>query len=281
VLANNATGDMGISMQDVTGNLLAATGLSGGTLNHGKNLLYTLNGGSQQLVSQSNTIDSSSSGINGLTVSALTTGTTTVNVATDTGTMSTAIQKFVTDYNNTQNFIKSQQAVTTAADGTVTPGTLTGDTNTNDIVTSLRSMMSAVENATGTSGAVTSLADLGFQSNGNDNTIALNDSSTLSSMLTSNLSDVKALFANATSGLAVQMNNYVTASTGDSGTLTTRQADLTQQSTDLSTQISNLENKIANDTTQWDTEFQAMETAQSQTNQELTYLSQSVTNGSL
>ena len=36
VLANNTTGDVGISMQDVTGNFLAATGLAGGTLRHGK-----------------------------------------------------------------------------------------------------------------------------------------------------------------------------------------------------------------------------------------------------
>ena len=283
VLANNTTGDMGIAMQDLPGqgNFLAATGLSGGTLNHGKNLLYSLNGGTQQLVSQSNTIDSSSSGIHGLTVSALTTGTTTVNVATDTGNISTAIQKFVTDYNSTQSFITSQQAVTTAADGTVTPGTLTGDTNTNSIVTSLRSMMSAVENIAGTTGTVHGLSDLGFQSNGQNNTLALSDPGTLTSMLTSNLSDVKALFSNATNGLAVQMNNYVTATIGDNGTLTTRQADLTQQSTDISTQISNLETKIANDTNQWNAEFQAMETAESQTNQELTYLSQSVSSGAL
>ena len=68
VLANKTTGDVGISMQDVPGqgNFLAATGLSGGALSHGKNLLYTLNGGTQQLVSQSNTIGSSSSGITGL-----------------------------------------------------------------------------------------------------------------------------------------------------------------------------------------------------------------------
>ena len=59
------------------------------------------------------------------------------------------------------------------------------------------------------------------------------------------------------------------------------QADLTQQSTDINTQISNLETKISNDTNQWNSEFQAMETAESQTNQELTYLSQAVTNGSL
>ncbi len=81
VLANNSTGDVGISMKDVTGNLLAATGLSSGTLSQGKNLLYTLNNGTQNIISQSNTIDPTSSGITGLTVSALTTGQTTVNVS--------------------------------------------------------------------------------------------------------------------------------------------------------------------------------------------------------
>ena len=45
--------------------------------------------------------------------------------------------------------------------------------------------MSAVENITGTSGSVTQLSDLGFQSNGQDNTIALSSSSTLTSVLTS------------------------------------------------------------------------------------------------
>ena len=143
VLANKTTGDVGISMQDVPGqgNFLAATGLSGGALSHGKNLLYTLNGGTQQLVSQSNTIGSSSSGITGLSVTALATGSTTVNVSSDTTTIGNAIQKFVTDYNSAQSFITSQQTVTTAADGTVTPGTLTADTNTTDIATSLRSML--------------------------------------------------------------------------------------------------------------------------------------------
>jgi len=42
-------------MQDVTGNFLAATGLSGGTLQHGANLQYNINGGGT-LTSLSNTI---------------------------------------------------------------------------------------------------------------------------------------------------------------------------------------------------------------------------------
>ena len=116
------------------------------------------------------------------------------------------------------------------------------------------------------------MADLGFQSNGNNNTIALSNSSTLTSMLTSNLNDVKALFSDPTNGLATQMNNYLTNTIGANGTLPARTADLTQQSTDIGTQISNLETKISNDTNQWNSEFQAMETAESQTNSELTYL---------
>jgi flagellar hook-associated protein 2 len=281
VLANDTTGDVGISMQDVTGNFLTATGLSGGTLIHGKNLLYNLNGSPQQIVSQSNTIDSTSSGILGLSVTALATGTTTVNVSSDTSTISTAIQKFVTDYNAAQTFITGQQAVTTAADGSVTPGTLTGDTNTNDIATTLRSLAGAVEAITGTSGKVSSLTDMGFKSNGNDNTIALSNASTLTSLLTTNLNDIKALFSDPTKGLAVQMDKFITNTTGTDGTLTVRQTDLTQQSTSIGTQISNLETKISNDMNQWNSEFQAMETAQAQTNSELTYISQGVANGSL
>ena len=281
VLANTTTGDVGISLQDGTGNFLAATGLLGGTLTHGKNLLYTLNGGAQQLVSQSNTIGSASSGIPGLTVTAQATGTATVGVSSDTNTLSTAIQKFVTDYNTLQTYMTSQQSVTTAADGTVTPGTLTGDSNTSGIVTGLRSLMAQVENIAGTSGTVTQLSDLGFQSNGNDNTIALKNANTLASVLTGKLNDVKALFSDPTKGLAAQLNAFVTNTIGPNGTLPVRTADLTHQTTNISTQIANLETKIGNDSNQWSSEFAAMEKAESQTNAELTYISQGVSNGSL
>jgi flagellar hook-associated protein 2 len=281
VLINDSTGDVGISMQDVTGNFLAATGLSSGTLNHGKNLLYSVNGSSQQLVSQTNTISSASSGIAGLTVSAAGTGSTNVSVGIDTATISSAIQKFVTDYNSIQSYITSQQSVTNNADGSVTPGTLTGDSNTNDIVTSLRSLVSQVANIAGTSGTVKQLADLGFQGNGNNNTIALQNSGTLSSMISSHLNDIKALFSDSTNGIGVQLNKYVTNTIGSNGTLSARTNDLNQQSKDISTQISNLETKVSNDSNQWSSEFAAMEAAESRTNQELTYITQGVTNGSL
>jgi flagellar hook-associated protein 2 len=278
-LTNNLMGDVGISMQDVTGNFLAATGLSHGTLARGQNLLYTLNGGAQQLASQSNTITQSSSGITGLSVTAAGIGSTTVTVSNDTNKISSAIQQFITDYNAVQNAISSQQIVTTASDGTVTPGPLTGDQTANDLANNLRSL--SFFSGSGLSNSITSLADLGIETNGQDNTIALSDSDTLNNALANNLNAVQSFFSDATSGMATQLNNYITNVTADNGELTDHQASLTQQSNNITTQISNLETKITADSAQWTSEFEAMEQAEEQSTQELTYLSEQVTNGSL
>jgi len=281
VLTNNTTGNVGISMQDVpgSGNFLAATGLSGGALISGKNLTYTLNNSSQTLVSESNTITQASSGIQNLSVTALATGSATVTVGSDTSAVSTAIQQFITDYNSVQNYISSQQIVSTGSDGTVTPGTLTGDQTADDITTNLRSLSFIA--GSGLSGAIKTLGDLGIQTNGQNNTLSLSDSSTLNSALANNLSSVQSFFSDATNGMATQLSNYITNITASDGELTNHQASLSQQSGNITTQIANLETKITSDTAQWTSEFQAMEQAQSQVNQELTYLSEQVSNGSL
>jgi flagellar hook-associated protein 2 len=278
VLQNDTTGDVGISLQDVTGNFLAATGLSSGTLQRGQNLLYTVNG-SSQLVSQSNTITSASSGITGLSVTALAAGSTTVTTSEDTSTITSAIQQFITDYNAVQSYINSQQVVTTASDGTVTPGPLTGDQTANDIATNLRTLSFSA--GSGLTGSITNLGDLGIETNGQDNTLSLSDTGTLDEALANNLSAVQSFFSDATNGMATQLSNYVTNITGPNGELTNHQADLTTQYNNLSTQISNLQSKISSDEAMWTSEFEAMESAQSQVNQELTYLSEQVTNGNL
>ena len=278
VLRNNAAGDIGISMQDVTGNFLAATGLSSGTLQRGQNLLYTVNG-SSQLTSQSNTITQASSGISGLSVTALTTGSTTITVSSDTNKVSSAIQQFIKDYNTVQSYISGQQAVTIASDGTVTPGTLTGDMTATDITGTLRSLVFTAGSGLGTS--ITNLGDLGIQTNGQDNTLSLTDSNALDDALVNNLNAVQSFFSDATNGVAAQMNNYITAVTAPDGELANHQTALTQDSKNLSTQISNLESQIAADSAQWTSEFQTMEQAQFQVNQELTYLSEQVSSGAL
>jgi flagellar hook-associated protein 2 len=267
-LTNKSTGDVGISLQDVTGNFLAATGLSGGTLQRGNNLQYTINGGGT-LTSQSNIIDSTSSGLTGLSVTASGTGLATVTVTSDTPTISSAITKFVTDYNSVQNYINSQIATTTDSSGNRVPGTLTGNSDAEDLETSLRQLMDA---APGVAGVVQSLNDLGIVSNGNDNTLAVSDTTTLNSELTNNLGAVQNLFTNATNGLAITMGTYLTNLTSSTGLLATTEGDLTKQSTDIDTTIAAMEVKISDDQQNYTNEFVAMETAENSINQQKQFL---------
>jgi flagellar hook-associated protein 2 len=279
VLTNKVTGDVGIALQDNTGNFLAATGLSGGALSHGKNLLYTLNGGTQQLVSQSNTITQDSSNIPGLNVNVLTKGIATVTVGNDTSKVKTAIQNFIKDYNSIQSYIGTQNASSTDSTGKVTAGILASDQDANGIASSLRSLSFAP--VPGLSGALNQLASLGIQTNGKDNTIQLSDSSALDTALAGNLNDIKNLFSDSTNGLATKLDTYLTSTVGDAGTLTNHQTNLTKQSAGINTQIANLEKTITADSAHWTTEFQAMETAQAAITQQTQYLTQAITNGTL
>ena len=160
------------------------------------------------------------------------------------------------------------------------PGPPTADETANDIVSNLRSLSTVAGTGLSTS-AINTLGDLGIESSGQNNTLTLSDSSTLDSALANNLSAVQSFFADATNGVATQVNNYITDITGSSGELTDEQATVSADSSNITTQISNLESKISSDSAQWTSEFQAMEQAESQANQELTYLSEQVTSGSL
>jgi flagellar hook-associated protein 2 len=279
VLTNNSTGDMGIAMQDNTGNFLAATGLSAGTLTHGKNLLYTLNGNSQQLVSTTNSIDSTSSNISGLTVTALDTGTVTVTVNSDTSKIKTAIQNFIKDYNTVQSYIGTQTASSTDSTGKVSAGILAGDMDANGIATNLRSISFAPTG--GLSDTLNQLANLGISTNGKDNTITLSDSAALDSALATNLSAVQKLFADSTTGVAVKLDTYLTNTIGDDGSLVKHQTALTKQSSSIDSQIASLEKVITAESAAWTKAFQAMETAQAQITQQTNYLTQAINNGSL
>ncbi len=267
-LTNKSTGNVGITMQDVTGTFLAATGLSGGHLVQGTDLEYTVNGGGTQ-TSHSNTIDAGSAGITGLSVTALGKGTASITVGSDTSSIATAIQSFVTDYNAAQNYISSQITTTTSSTGTATPGTLTGDINVEGIADQLRQLTDAAPS--GLTGAVQSLNDLGIASNGSDNTLAVN-TTTLNSALTANLSAIQQLFTDPTNGLATTLNSYLTNTTGAKGVLATQEASFTTQSTQIGTSITNLQNQITQNETNLQNEFVAMESAISTINTQKQYL---------
>ena len=269
VLRNKTTGDTGVAMEDVTGNFLGATGLSGGTLQRGNNLKYTVNGGSE-LISASNTISEASSGIAGLKVTAIEEGTTQVTVTSDAAKIKAAISGFLDAYNECQSLIDTQISSTTDAKGKVTAGTLASDSDATDVATRLRSL--AFSQVSGLSGTIKQLADLGIDSNGNDNKLELGDSTKLDEALANNLSAVRDLFTDETNGVAARLNDYLDDTIGDDGTLVKRMDALTKESSTIDTQITEQEKQVQARKEQLTASFVAMEEAQQKINQQLSYL---------
>ncbi|HEU5125183.1 MAG TPA: flagellar filament capping protein FliD [Verrucomicrobiae bacterium] len=270
ILASKATGDMGIALEDVTGNFLEAAGLTNGTLSRGNNLVYTINDG-DPLISQSNTITESSSGISGLSVAVLKEdSSTTVTVGNNTGAIKTAVQDFISAFNKVQSLVDSYTASSTDSSGKVSAGILAGDSDAQSISTSLRRL--AYTTLSGLTGSIDHLDDLGIQTNGKDSTISLSDETALNDALANHLADVKDFFSNATSGLAVGMDAYITKTIGDNGTLITHQDNLTKQANAIDDQIEKMERIIAADKARMTASFVAMETAQANINQQLAYL---------
>lgn len=269
-LTNKTTGDVGIALQDLTGNFLAATRLSSGTLQRGNNLLYSINGG-PQLISQSNTITESSSGLTGLSVTALKQGaTTTVDVTSDTDKIKTAIADFVTEYNKTQSLLDSQTASTTDAKGKVTASILANDSDTLDIARQLRLMVNT--DVAGLTGTVKRLESLGYSSNGTDNTLSLKDAAKLDAALANNLSNVKDVFSDSTYGLAAKLSTFLDNTAGTNGTLVTKQSNVTKAIGGLDTQINDQERYVLTKRDQLINSFVLMEKAQVQINQQLQFL---------
>ena len=273
VLTNKTTGDMGVALEDVTGSFLAATGLSAGAVERGKNLIYTINGGAS-LVSQSNTITESSSGLAGLSVTALKEGAVTITVSTDTAKIKSAVTDFIDAYNKAQTLIDNQTASSTDSKGKVTAGILAGDSDANDIASRLRS--GAFAPVTGLSGVLAHLADIGIQTSGDDNNLKLDDETKLTDAITKSLSSLKELFSDDNSGIGTRLGDYLEKTIGDEGTLISHQDSLTKQSSEIDTQIADIEKRIKEESDRLTQQFVAMETAQANLNQQLAFLQQQI-----
>lgn len=272
VLANKKTGDVGIALEDVRGNFLSASKISTGSLERGKDLLYTVNGGGQ-LRSSSNTITDASSGLTGISVTALKEGgTTDISVSADTSKVRQAITAFIDDYNRVQSLIASRTASTTDADGKVTTNTLTSEGDAEGITSTLRRMV--FSSVSGLDATMAHLEKLGITTNGDDDSLKLDDATLLDTALATQLDDVKALWDDDAVGLATQMDAYLDRLIGDEGTLVAKQDLLTKQASAIDTQVADLERVVQSNRQRMVDSFVAMETAQAKINQQLQFLSQ-------
>ena len=272
LLTNKNTGDVGFAVEDVTGNFLTATGLAGGTLERGQDTLYNVNGGGQ-LRSQSTTITESSSGITGVSVTVLKDDSSViVDVISDTQKIRMAITDFIAEYNRVQGLIDTNTASSTDAKGQVTAGTLAGESDAFSLAGRLRALVTSEFSFL--TGTVKRLESLGITTSGDNNNLTLSHSAKLDTALAANLTEVKDLFTNSSSGLAITLNDFLDNAVGEEGNLLTKQDNLIRQTAALDQQILDQERLVQANRERLIASFVAMEKAQQQVNQQLQFLSQ-------
>jgi len=257
ILANNTTGDMGITVADDTGGLMAALGLTGGSaLVRGQNAEFSINGGAT-LVSSSNTLDATAHGIAGLIVTVDTQDTQTISISGDTTSMRSAIEDFIAKFNDVQSYLDTATKVT-STDGKVTSAILSDNREIQSWGSSLRSM--AFGAVSGLSGTINRLEGLGIDFTSGTSQLEIKDGTKLDTALRDKSADVAEFFQTATTGLASKMADY----TSKLGTLNTQQeARLTKANTDLDRQIADLQRRLDQQRAILNSSFIAMETAQS------------------
>ncbi|MDB4642739.1 flagellar filament capping protein FliD [Verrucomicrobia bacterium] len=270
MLTNQSTGDLGVSVEDVTGNFLAATGLATGTLSRGQNLQFTINGG-ETLTSYSNIADSSVTGVSGLSLTALQTGTSTVTIESDRDAIESGINDFISQFNKVQAFIGKHTGTTTGALGNMDTGILHGESDVESIASRLRAMVTS--EVSGLEASMNHLSEIGISASGYDNNLTVADSSLLSGSLSNNLDQVKAIFQNASSGVGVQMMTFLDQQIGDNGALPDKVTRLTEQSTDIDDQMARMESLVEMRKQSLIDGFVAMELAQQKINQQMNFLS--------
>lgn len=271
-LTNKVTGNLGVAVEDVTGNFLAAAGLAtGSTFIAGNDALFTINGGSV-LNSHSNTLTEETTGIDGLSIALLKTGTSTLSLASDSSAIKGAIKNFIEDYNRAQSTIDSLTSSSTDSAGKVTRSTLAGDTDANEIASKLRAI--SYNQSTGLTGTLNSLAKIGIDTNGDSDQLTLNDETALDDAIANHLSELKTLFNDPDKGIATQLNAYLEKMIGDDGALITKQDALTKQSSEIDIQVTDLEKRVQSNRQRLIDGFVQMETAQQTINQQLKFLQQ-------
>ena len=271
VLMNRTTGDLGVAMEDVSGNFLQASGLSAGTLQTGKNLVYSINGGGE-LVSNSNTIDGEMAGIPGLSATVMAEGTATVSVSSDTAKVKSALIDFVTEYNKVQSTISQHTASSTDAQGKVTAGVLANDSDVSEISRLLRQLVTSEVN--GGTGPLRRMDDLGFSSNGTDDSLATTDLAELDELLSGGFGELQSFLNTGSTGLVQRLDTYLKKVVGDDGSLIRHSDAIATQATTIDTQVADLERIVQASRQRMIDNFVAMETAQARMAQQLQFLTQ-------
>jgi flagellar hook-associated protein 2 len=267
VLTNKGTGDMGISVSEAAGGLLGALGLtSGTTFTRGENAEFTINGG-DVLTSASNTLDATSHGVTGLSVTVNSEETQTINVSPDTTAMRAKVDAFIKDYNDVQQFLESQTKVTTDAKGKVSAAALSGNREIQEWARSLRTL--AFDAVTGMAGSIKRLNDLGLDFKPGSSEIEVESESKLTAALQDTSGGIDEFFTTETTGFSARLDAFVEKISTQNEE---QQGRINKTNTSLDDQIAAIERRLVQQRTLLESAFIQMELSSSKIKQQQTAL---------
>ncbi|WP_321794174.1 flagellar filament capping protein FliD [Caballeronia sp. J97] len=215
------------------------------------------------VTSASNTIKEAITGVS-MTLTADSVGTTqTLTIGQDVSGQKTAIDSFVTAYNN---FISTAASLTSYDSTASSQGALLGDSMMNTIKNTLAGMISK---GIGTGTSKVNLASIGItlQPDGSLST----DEDALTDALTNKSGTVASLF-NSTDGVAAQLNNSLTSYLATGGIIDTRTTALNNDLSSIKDQQTQLTTYTQQLTTDYNNQFTALNTLMSSMSQQSSYL---------
>jgi flagellar hook-associated protein 2 len=280
VLSDRVTGNTGssyIQVADSGGALTEQTGKA----RAGQDAVYSVDGVGG--TSTSNTVTGAIAGVT-LTLNGVTTtsGPVTVNVsppAPSSSNISAAIQQFVTDYNSTISSIQTQLAQAPSSSDP-TQGTLFGDSELSDLLSSMRTAM--YTSVSGLSSGMSNMIDLGVSTGATSGSGAPSASSIAGNLTLNATTLTNALAANPTGvqqvleGWANSFASVVKPASDPAGTIDQRIQGDTSQISLLDQRISDMQSALADKQTQLTNQFAALEAALSQNQSESSWLTSQI-----
>ena len=181
------------------------------------------------------------SAISGVTLELLYTKASTITVASNTDTLKTSVQSFVSAYNALLTSINTQTKVTATGDAaTTTAGALTGDASMRQLVNGLRGEL--LQNS-GTS-SVGNLSQMGISTDQKTGLLTLDDTKWKAAVATPNGAIEIAKVFTGDTGLITRMTKATESYVGSSGLLAARATDLNTKLTTLTTQQADLDRRM-------------------------------------
>lgn len=213
-----------------------------------QNAKYTLDG--LELESKSNTVTDA---VSGLTIELVKEGKSSLSVSSNTDTLKTSVQSFISAYNALMTSINSVTKVT-SDDTSATGAALTGDATMRSMVNSIRSELTRSVGE----GGLRTLSQLGINTVQKTGLLELNETKWNTAVKTYG-SDISGLFTGK-EGLLTRMTSATEDYAKSGGILASRQTSLTAQLKELDESQTALDRRIESLTETLTKKYNAMDT---------------------